>query len=114
MHPFIEAKLPEIKGLCRRYGVARLELFGSGARDDFDPGRSDVDLLVEFGISPAGMALTERHFGLLSELEACLGCRVDLIARRAIRNRRFLPAIQADLHCLHEAPGHNKLLTPDG
>jgi uncharacterized protein len=104
MHPFIEAKLPEIVKLCRHYGVTRLDLFGSGARKDFHPGRSDVDLLVEFGNGITKMSPAERYFGLLSDLEACLGCRVDLITSRAVRNRRFLPAIQADLHCLHEAP----------
>lgn len=34
--------------LCREFGVARLSVFGSALRDDFDAERSDVDLLVEF------------------------------------------------------------------
>ncbi len=34
--------------LCRKYGVARLLLFGSALRGDFDPRRSDIDVLVEF------------------------------------------------------------------
>lgn len=37
----------EIAALCRQYQVGRLEVFGSAARGgDFDPSRSDVDLLV--------------------------------------------------------------------
>jgi predicted nucleotidyltransferase len=38
----------ELRVLCRRFHVRRLDLFGSAARGDFDPERSDVDLLVEF------------------------------------------------------------------
>src|SRR5438876_87045 len=38
----------EIAELCRKYRVQRLESFGSAARGDFDPNRSDLDFLVEF------------------------------------------------------------------
>ncbi|MDO8541734.1 MAG: nucleotidyltransferase domain-containing protein [Opitutaceae bacterium] len=33
---------------CRARGIRKLSLFGSVLRDDFDPGRSDVDVLVEY------------------------------------------------------------------
>ncbi len=49
MHAAISDKKDELAELCRRYGVARLEVFGSAARGtDFDPQSSDADLLVEF------------------------------------------------------------------
>ena len=39
----------DLAALCRQYRVVRLEVFGSAARGtDFDPARSDVDLLVSF------------------------------------------------------------------
>ncbi len=34
--------------VCRRHRVHRLSLFGSVLRDDFDPSRSDIDVLIEF------------------------------------------------------------------
>jgi predicted nucleotidyltransferase len=37
-----------VAAICRENGVARLSMFGSALREDFDPARSDVDLLVEF------------------------------------------------------------------
>lgn len=47
-----QAKVPinvaELTVFCRKHGVARLSLFGSVLRSDFDPSRSDVDVLVEF------------------------------------------------------------------
>jgi len=48
MQAFVEAKLEGIRALARAYGVARLELFGSAATDDFDAGRSDVDFLATY------------------------------------------------------------------
>jgi predicted nucleotidyltransferase len=38
----------KVADLCREFGVARLSVFGSALRPDFDVERSDVDLLVEF------------------------------------------------------------------
>ena len=45
----IEMRRRDIAELCRRFHVNRLEVFGSAARgSDFDPARSDVDLLVTY------------------------------------------------------------------
>jgi uncharacterized protein len=37
-----------LASLCQRYGVVKLSLFGSVLRYDFEPQRSDIDVLVEF------------------------------------------------------------------
>ena len=46
----IAARIPipdeKIDDFCRKWGVKRFELFGSVLRDDFDPERSDVDVMV--------------------------------------------------------------------
>ena len=57
-----------IAELCARYGVARLFVFGSALRDDFRPGVSDVDLLVEFGPMD-GYAKAVAYFDLLEALQ---------------------------------------------
>ena len=36
-----------VAAFCRERGIRKLSLFGSVLRDDFDPARSDVDVLVE-------------------------------------------------------------------
>jgi predicted nucleotidyltransferase len=38
----------QIAKFCREHQIRKLSLFGSVLRDDFDPERSDVDVLVEF------------------------------------------------------------------
>ena len=71
---------------CRVFKVKRLDLFGSLARGEVTSG-SDVDLLVEFeGSDPQ---LTKRFFGLLYHLEEALGCKVDLLTVRGLKNPYF-------------------------
>lgn len=85
--PLIQDNLEEIGRLCRLYGVRKLELFGSILRADFDPERSDVDLLVEF--EPHVANSFANFLDLKEALEHLLGRRLDLVELRAIRNRRL-------------------------
>jgi uncharacterized protein len=48
MQARLSINIEPLAAICRNYGVARLSLFGSVLRDDYDPQRSDIDLLVEF------------------------------------------------------------------
>lgn len=95
MHPLVQSKKLEIARLCRRRGVARLEIFGSAARDDFDPARSDLDFLVEFAGDAPGTAL-QSFFGLKENLETLFGRAVDLVEDGAIRNSYVLVTIDRD------------------
>lgn len=82
----IAEKRADLANLCRRYGVARLEVFGSAARGaDFHEDASDVDFLVE--LQPAEDALA-RLLDLQEALEALLGRRIDLVDRRAVETSR--------------------------
>jgi predicted nucleotidyltransferase len=93
MHADIAAKRDALAALCRRYGVARLEVFGSAARGvDFGSGRSDFDFLVEFN-PESGLPALEQFFGLADALERLLGRRVDLVEPGAIKNPFLLAGI---------------------
>jgi hypothetical protein len=53
----VDDKREALAALCRKYGVVRLFVFGSALRDDFRPGKSDIDLLVETSVdAPSGAA----------------------------------------------------------
>ncbi len=88
MHPFVQDKLPQIVELCRRYRVRRLDLFGSATGDRFDPGRSDVDFVLEY-LPEAKELYPDVYFGLKEDLEALLGRHVDLVMINAVRNPYF-------------------------
>src|SRR4051812_34775237 len=85
----IEHHRPAIAELCRRYEVRRLELFGSAARDEFDPSKSDLDFLVAF--QPRGaMGAADRYLQLLMGLEELFGRKIDLVDVSAHRNPYFM------------------------
>ncbi|HKX08964.1 MAG TPA: nucleotidyltransferase domain-containing protein [Stellaceae bacterium] len=86
MQPIIARHVPQLKRLCRRFHVRRLELFGSAARDDFDPERSDFDFLVEFDRRHRDARSLRTYFRLKEGLEALFGRPVDLVEPGAIRN----------------------------
>ena len=93
MHAEIESRKEEIAEICRRYGVKRLDVFGSAARGtDFDPETSDADFLVEY--DPASeLRPFHRHFGLVEALRKALDRPVDLVEFDAIRNPYLRAAI---------------------
>jgi predicted nucleotidyltransferase len=68
------------RSLLDGFGVARLSLFGSFARDEGDED-SDVDLLVEFS-RPIGLFEFVRLQRQLGEL---VGRRVDLVTPAALK-----------------------------
>jgi predicted nucleotidyltransferase len=110
MQADIEEKRDALADLCRRYGVARLEVFGSAARDtDFDRRRSDVDFLVTF--APDARNDLIAFLDLKDALETLLGRSVDLVERDAIeasrnyiRRRAILRDVRDDLwlNCRNE------------
>ncbi len=74
----------EIAALCRRFGVRRLELFGSAARGDFDPRSSDIDLIVVFQ-EPRTDPL-RQYVGLTEAIDNLLGYRVGLVSEEKRSN----------------------------
>jgi len=76
----------ELRELCRRFHVRRLDVFGSAARGDFDPGRSDLDFLVEFDSRAPDALSLKTYFGLKESLEALFGRSIDLVEPGALRN----------------------------
>lgn len=93
MHSAIADKQKELAELCRRYDVARLELFGSAARGaDFDPQTGDADFLVEFN-PDSSLAPFDQFFDLAEALRNTLGRRVDLVESGAVRNPYLRAAI---------------------
>lgn len=102
MQPFIERELTEIAALCRRFGVRRLELFGSATRPDFDRSTSDVDLLADFD-PPPGASYADAYFGLKEELERLFERPVDLVSLGSLRNPYFVREIEASRRLLYAA-----------
>jgi predicted nucleotidyltransferase len=68
--------------IASRFGVKRLGLFGSAARNELRDD-SDVDVLVEFD----DQTTYERYFSLKDYLEGLLGRPVDLVTEHGLKPR---------------------------
>ncbi|MBI4660677.1 MAG: nucleotidyltransferase domain-containing protein [Verrucomicrobia bacterium] len=70
----IQIDREKIAEFCRARGIRKLSLFGSVLREDFEPRRSDVDVLADFapGVRP-GL----KFFGYGEELAEVIGRKVD-------------------------------------
>jgi predicted nucleotidyltransferase len=97
----LEENLQAMARACKRFGVVRLYVFGSSLRDDFCPGDSDIDLLVEFRPDDS-YALVDAYFGLLDELRRLLG-NVDLVMVGAVKNPYIARAIDREKQLLYVA-----------
>lgn len=91
--PEIEAKRDEIESLCRRFGVVRLDLFGSAATGRYDPFTSDYDFLVTYPSDYDFGPWYGRFQDLRQELAWLLRSNVDLVSLDNVQS----PTIRAGI-----------------
>jgi predicted nucleotidyltransferase len=103
MISLIDDKRTLLTDLCRRFGVRRLELFGSAATDDFDPGRSDLDFLVEFLPEQELGPWLRHYFDFQAELARLFGRSVDLVMVGAVKNPYFQREVERTRTLLYAA-----------
>ena len=77
----VAKKLHEcLPALKKKYPIASMALFGSIVREDFDPAKSDVDILVEFN-GRIGIEFMD----LAVELEEMIGRKIDLVSTGGLK-----------------------------
>ena len=97
--PLLIDRLEPLRRLCDRYGVDRLEVFGSAAKGLFDPASSDLDFIVQMtGQKEPGYA--RRFCDFADELEALFGRPVDLLTESMIHNPFFRKDVDASRRVL--------------
>jgi len=78
----LNEKRAEVLRAAERHGARNVRLIGSVARGDAGAD-SDLDLLVDL---ERGRSLLD-HAALMIELEALLGCKVDVATEKGLRPR---------------------------
>ena len=78
----VQTKRDQILSIGRTHGATSVKLFGSAARGD-DLAESDLDFLVD--LEP-GRSLFDLG-GLQVDLERLLGCPVDVVTGKGLRER---------------------------
>ncbi len=84
----------------RKYGVARLSLFGSVLRSDYEPGRSDIDVLVEF--QPGAHKSLFKLLEMQRELSELFAQAVDLNTPGSL-SKYFRDDVLASAQVLYDA-----------
>jgi predicted nucleotidyltransferase len=88
----IEQNKPAILALFNKYSIEKASLFGSHAKNTAGK-NSDVDFLIRFDKKLDYETYANNYFALLYELEALLGCEVDLTAEETLTNPYLLQSI---------------------
>ncbi|MBN8638780.1 MAG: nucleotidyltransferase family protein [Anaerolineae bacterium] len=83
MHPqkILKQKRRAVLDLTAQYGATNVRIFGSVARGEATEA-SDIDLLVEFDPDTSLI----DHVGLIQDLEDLLGCKVDVVSERGLKD----------------------------
>lgn len=92
MDALVEDKRRPLAEICERYGVAKLDLFGSATGEGFNQESSDLDFVVSFA-SEDPPCLFERYFGLKEDLESLFGREVDLLMEGAMKNPHLVRSV---------------------
>lgn len=108
----VEAKKDEVAALCRKYGVRRLDAFGSVTTDAFDPATSDLDFVADFADRSPGYA--NRYLFFAEALEALFGRSVDLLTEDMIKSPIFREEIEAHRTLVYEADNREAASWPRG
>jgi predicted nucleotidyltransferase len=98
--PLIEQHRKALVELCRRYGVRRLDVFGSAANGEFKEASSDLDFIAVFADKGPGYA--DRYLDFADSLEALFGRRVDLMTERSIQNKYFRQSVDASRQTVYD------------
>ena len=79
-------------GICPKYGILKVEVFGSFARGDAGI-NSDIDLIVKFdGLNN----LVDRYFGFKNEVEAISNRPVEVLPDKKFKNPIFEKNVNRD------------------
>ena len=82
LQELIRVRREDILRTAAHYGASNVRIFGSVARGNTDE-QSDIDFLVDM---EAGRSLFDLG-GLLTDLENLLGCSVDVVTEKGLRDR---------------------------
>lgn len=99
----IELVRPALEAVCQRFGVLKLWVFGSALTPSWDPSKSDLDLLVDYGPPPTDVDLFSQQFAMQVELERLFGRKVDLVERLAIRKALFREKVEGSAREVYAA-----------
>jgi predicted nucleotidyltransferase len=93
MNRIVADKTQQITGLCKKYRVAKMYLFGSAATAMFNE-NSDLDFLISFSSDVSLEEYADNYFDLMYALEDLFGRKVDLVTEKTLSNPYFIESVE--------------------
>lgn len=104
MIALLENNRAGIAELCEKYGVVKLDVFGSAVNGQFDEATSDLDFIYEFS-TESEMSLADRYFGMIESLEKLFGRKIDFISEPSGRNPIFTRSVNRSRETIYRGRG---------
>ena len=99
IHNEIRKNLSLFSDICKNHGIKSLYAFGSSVTEQFNPQRSDIDLLVEMeDMDP--LEKGEKLLSLWDKLEDFFQRKVDLLTQKSLKNPFLLEKIKQKFYCM--------------
>jgi predicted nucleotidyltransferase len=99
----IEPHRLELSTLCERYRVAKLYIFGSVVKGDFDMATSDIDFLAQFKGRAPTASYAERFLGFEDALQSVFKRPVDLLTVEGLKNAGFRKTVEQTRLLVYES-----------
>ena len=89
MIPDVAERTAELPEICKRYHVARLDIYGKAATADCLGDNDRLSFLVDFQPDVGEVAYVDAYFGLLETLEELFGLPVKLMTTYALATNQY-------------------------
>jgi uncharacterized protein len=101
IHTLIKDKNDEFVILCKAHRVKSMYAFGSSVTEDFDPVKSDIDVIVDLDIEDP-IEYGELLISLWDQLEIFFQRRVDLLTEDSIHNPYLKKSIESSKKMIYD------------
>lgn len=94
----------DFRAVCRDHSVKQLYAFGSAVTGNFNPEKSDIDLLVEID-EPNPLDRGEKLLSLWDTFEDFFHRKVDLLTNTSLKNPYLIKSIEATKVLIYDRKG---------
>ena len=104
LNSLIKEKYDDFINLCRQHRVSKIYAFGSSIADQFDPVKSDIDVIVELDIKDP-IEYGETLLSFWDNLEVFFERKVDLLTEDSITNPYLRKSIESTKKLIYDGQG---------
>lgn len=104
LNSLIKENYNDFIALCRQHKVKKIYAFGSSITDQFDPVKSDIDIVVELNIIDP-IEYGETLLSFWDSLEILFRRKVDLLTEESINNPYLRKSIESTKKLIYDGQG---------